>query len=458
VIRKILVGSIVALCCLLIGLLVIFFYINTSVNKKNSILSYIPVETQFVLKIKQTSVTLNEFFSNEIITDLFKFSEIKSAWKSIDSVTSRNYKTTEILLKNTSYVCLDSSGHFLILLDLNKKANEHFIDQFLVNSTSLRKIEKFKEGYKAFFPKEGEPMFYFVKHNVFAVSSNPALIFSSLQHGQTEKSEETISLWDERTEGVLSIWSSNSLESSVFKQFGISNFTGNWSTGFTTSAMFDIRIDRSKMQINGTLEADTSNEEFSLYNLSSKEQYVYIYEGDSGIWENKFYSLQVKDSLNHYQPLAFIYSSFPDSASNSSFLLVSKSPIALSRFELVSKDSSVQTIPMADDNIEKIAVFEESVCKRIIAIMPFKADSAKLFATIYNGYLFIANSTETILAYASGYPKNNFIKKKLEASTIVFYSGSRINSRSYLVDYTWKFTNQHTISFTSEIKLKDINQ
>lgn len=451
-IRKILVVSIAALCCLLIGLLVIFFYINVSINKKNSILSFIPAETQFILRVKETSATTNNFFSNKIVKDIFNFNEVGSTWLLIDSITSRNYKTSEVLLKNTSYLCIDSLGKYLILIDLNQKTNEHFIDQFLVNSTSLRKIEKYKEGYKAFYPTADKPVFYFVKQNVFAISPDSKLILSSLQHGQTEKSEKKIAEWDTQTQSKLAIWSLNGTYQKIFKEFGAENFMTDLNPSCIVSTSMDLVPDESGLQVKAVLNIDTSNAELSVFNPNSKEQSTYFYEADSGIWSNRFYSLQTRDSINKFQPISFVYSAFLDSASIPSFLLVSQSPIALSQFQMVSQDTSVQMISMADDNIKQIAVFDHRMFKKILPLVPFNMDTAKLFATIRNGYLFIGNSTETILTYASVYPGKNFIKKKLEASVIIFHSAIKVASGPYVLEYNYQFTSKSTISFTSEIK------
>jgi len=451
-IKKILVGSIAALCCLLIGLLVLFFYLNISVNKKNSILSYIPTETQFILRIQQTSKTTNSFFSNQIITDCFDFGKIITIWNSIDSVTSRNYKTSEVLLKNTSYICIDSSGQYLILVDLNKKANEHFIDQFLVNSTSLRKIEKFKEGYKAFYPEENKPLYYFVKNNVFAVSSDAQLILSSLQHGQTEKSEVKISEWDKNSQSDITFWGLDGSEQKILKPFGADLLIGSLNARIILSTYTEVDLEKLKLTFKGTIAVDTETSELSIFYSQSKETNNYFYQADSGIWENRFYSLQLKDSIGNFQPLSFVYSSFLDSGGVFNSLLVTESAIALSNFQIKSLDSSVQIIQMADDNIKQIAVFDVEFCKNILPVIPFNNDSSKLFATIYKGKLFIANSTETILKQATIYPGKNFAKKKLEAFVINYFQSSRISSRLYRTEYTCRLVARNTISFTSEVK------
>lgn len=457
-IKKILVVSIAALCCLLIGLVVLFFYVNISVNKKNSILSYIPSHTQFILRIKKTSETNNNFFSNQIVSDFFDLVELKSAWLSIDSITSRNYTTSEVLLKNTSYICIDSANQYLILVDLNTKTNEHFIDQFLVNSTSLRKIEKYKEGYKAFFPQEDKPIYYFVKQNVFAVSSSKDFIHASIVHGEMEKPEDVFFQWNQQSQASLSFWSTKGTETKFIKGPGSIIFVTDWHSKLIISNSAEINFDESSIRINSTLLLDTSESKFSMFSSQAIESVGYFYQSDSGTWENEFYQLQIKDSLQNFQQASFTYSEFIDSGNVQMALLNSRSSVLITAFQTLLKDTSVQIIPMADDHIQQIAVFDLPLFKKIIPLVPFKSDTAKLFANIHNGVLFIANSTEAILSHAADFPTDHFIKKKLDGVPVRYNSAMiKIKQSSYFIQYSYRFVTPNTISFTSQIKLASTN-
>jgi hypothetical protein len=450
--KKILTVLVLALFVVLAGLAGLYFYIHTSVNKKNSVLSFIPPQTEFILRIKKTSVTSNRFINHQIVNDCYHFSEIRKYWTVIDSITSRNYKTSEILLKNTSYICMDSSSHYLILVDLDKKTNEHFIDQFLSASTSLKKIERFKEGYKAFYPMPDEPIYYFVKNNVFGLSKNAEYLKAAIINGAEEKVDEKIGSWDRTSSSDLSAWGKKGAEARVLRPLMVDGLLfGNWLDKLSDSFWFDIWVEEDKMTFKGTLEFDSLNTEAIKFTNNDIE-YVSFFKSDTGVFQNKFYSYGVNDSLGTQQPLSFMYYTFTDTSGMQVQLLVSGNAIAADLFRGAMRDTSVQLITMADEKITEIAVMNREVVSKIWPFIPFDPGTGKIFGTIFNDYVFFTNSTEAMLSQAPHYPSGDFMKRKLDPADIIFSSEQIKLNRLYSVEYNYKKGKSRTISFTSTIK------
>ena len=452
-IKKVLIGLIIVLSFILIGLLILYFYSNNNTNKKNSILIFVPSQTELILRIKETSKTANAFMSNPIVSDCLNFEELKKYWSTIDSITSRNYKTAEILLNNTSYICIDSSFNYLILVDLNNRANEHFIDQFLANSTSPRKIEKFKEGHKAFYLKKDQPIYYFVKQNVFGVSKNSDYLKQSLENSITEKVDSLINSWNNQTSASLSVWGLKGTETKVLNTFmkGDSIF-GGWLDKFSNSFWFNIFLEDKKISFQGELLYDSLNTEIQKFGNSKNENDYLLYQSDTVTYKNAYYNFFMSDSLQKMQSVSFVHHHFKDTAGTNIDLLVSNSPLTLQFYKSAIYDTSVQLIPMADAYIKEIAVMNRQIVSQLTPLVPLQMDSVKLFVTIYHDYLFIATSTEILLNHASSYPNSNFMKKEIGNKTFLFSNYQIQFKQFYQVQYKYQWEKKNKISFSSEIK------
>ncbi len=455
--KKILTGLVVALFFILMGLLVLYFYLNSRVNKQNSILIFVPPQTEFVLRIKETSKTTNSFLNNPVVKEFLNFEELRKYWSLIDSITSRNYKTAEILRSNTSYLCIDSSLNFLILVDLDKRTNEHFIDQFLATATDGRKIEKFKEGYKAFYTKKNEPVYYFVKQNIFAVSKSAVFLTQSLSYSISEKVNNELGVWDTRMKANLAVWGKSGFEKKILNRFtGENPIFGGWLDKLSNTFWFDISMDNKKINFHGELEFDSLNPEIRRFARSTEDNKCLFFQSNSTGYKNESYQFLIQDSLGKLSAAPFMYYYFKDTLDQPVELVVSNNRIAVYLFQRASLDTSVQLIPMADDLITQIAAMGRDLVNKIIPLIPFEQDTGKLFITSYNNYLFIATSTEVLLNHASSYPSALFIKKTLEKRIFLSCNHSWLQ-KNQVLDYNYQWEKGSRISFTSQITPKQPN-
>jgi hypothetical protein len=437
--KKVLVFLIAVLFLGFIGLWVLYFYAHTSTNKKNSILTFIPQGSKLIIRINETSENTNHFFANPVVQKCFRLHQANTYWNAIDSITSRNYKTADVLGKNTSYICFDSAHQFLILVDLGKKTNDHFIDQFLANSTSHRKIEKFKEGYKAFYPEPGRPVYYFIKHNVFALSPNPNFLLSSLNNVVAERSDSLITWWNDQSDAKISIWGKSGTELSVVDSFIPVNLLFNgWIDRLSDYYFLDIEVEKDQLEFTGQLAVDSLK--MVAYQLEPADQKTTMleYKPDTSTVTNQAFSIAATDSLGKTTNLVYTYHQLKDSANNNAQLLISNSQLVKYLFEKLLKDTSVQIISMADERIAKIAVMNWETAHNILPIIPITPDTGKLFATIYLDYFLVSNHTTTLLQIAPLVSGSAFIKNTVEKGTVVSGNKQKIFGLDLRSDYSFK--------------------
>jgi len=314
--KKILIVLVVSLFFVLVGLLVVYLYVNKPETRQNSALTFIPPSTQLIIRIKKTSSTTTEFLQNQMVMESFNISEIMLHWKAIDSITSRNYKTAELMQKNASYLCVDTAGDFLILMDISKRANEHFIDQFLATSTSKRKIDKFKEGYKAFYPRESKPLYYFVRGNVFGIAQSPDLIIQSLQNHQASIVDSSVQSWDEKSVSDISVWGKHFSDSQILANYKTSwDPFGGWLDSLTLNFWFDVDCNNGKIKISGIGNVDTSSIFIKKFAHQETTNDIKFFKSDTGYYNNMFFSLTMLDSLGVPQQLTFVHHYFFDTTS-----------------------------------------------------------------------------------------------------------------------------------------------
>ncbi len=450
--KRVLTLLVISLFFLLMGLTVLYFYVNRQPFKKNSILNFIPGETLLIVRIKETSKTTNQFFFNTIARDCFELNELKTAWNTIDSITSRNYKTSEILSKNTSYICIDSSLNYLVLIDLDKKANEHFIDQFLANSTPQRKMKKFEGGYKAFYPSEDQPIYYLVVNNVFGISNNQHLIQESFRNHQIENADVHLLNWDQQSTANLTFYGKTGAEKKVMgKWIGDLPMWDGWLDKLAVSFWLDVSFDSDKLSLNGELNYDSLNKEIRKFTTKNSNNNYFFSSSDTLEYINKYYHFSMLDSTKKEQSVSFVYHHFIDSLGLPVELFISNSPMAALLFQTAIHDSTVQIIPMADETISQIAAMDQRVATIISPLIPFKEDTGKVLGTIFNNYLFLSTSTESILLYAKNYPSSSFIKNKLEAGVFIFSSEQVYKSHPYLVEYKYQWLKGNRVLIDSKI-------
>jgi hypothetical protein len=416
--KKVLVFLTATLFLIFVGLLVIYFYSHKSVNKENDIVNFIPPQTEFVIRIKETAKNTNAFFADPIVTKCFDFDRIRSYWTIVDSVTSRNYKTADIITKNTTYICIDST-RLLMLVDINKKTNDHFIDQFLSNSTNHRKIEKFKEGYKAFFPREGQPMYYFIKHNVMGLSENPDYLMSSLTNADAERTDSLIMDWNSRSNAAISMWGRAGTEASVLDSFISAEFFFNgWIDKLATHYFLEVNMDKDRVEFKGEMTIDSTRiKPYRLLASSAKQDVLSL--KDSADVVNYVFSSVSTDSLGKENSFIYTYHQFKDSANNNAQLLISNSIVAKYLFAQVLKDTSVQLIAMHDEQISNIAVMGWETASRMLPIIPITPDTGKLFIALYNDYFLVSNHTLTVLQAVPLINQSTFVKKPFEKGAVL---------------------------------------
>jgi hypothetical protein len=451
--KKILTILIVALFCLLIGLVVLFFYLNKPTNPKNEVLSFIPPQTALILRVRQTSVTTNKFLTHPLVPLVFKLDPLHNQWNIIDSITSRNYKTAEVLAKNTSYLCLDSMQHALILIDLDKKANEQFIDQFLVGTTSTRRIEKFKEGYKAFYPNEDQPLYYFVHQNVFGISTNQAFLAGALAHGLSQKVDPELQRWENEAKASIAAWGKQGTEKTVLGSYAAFSFLGGWLDIFAQTYTLEVFPENDKIRITGRLEVDSLNPWVLKFSRDMASQHIYFFNADSSTSQTTLYNMWVKDSLGKPHPAAIEHLCFTDSAGKLVNLLVSGSAQLISNFKN-EMDTNVQIIPMADEQIGEIFLMSGAWSTRFIPYTPWPADTTQYFAAMYNNRLFISTSTEYLLRYVTGYPDKNFIKINADSRDLVFSTGKVVVQKPYRFQYRYQWAKSGGVILSAEISEK----
>jgi len=425
-IKKILVFLSAVFFLVFVGLWVLYFYSYTKTNKENSIISFIPSQTEFVLKVQNTSTTTNEFLIHPLVKQCFNFKTITPIWNVIDSVTSRNYKTAEVLSENSTYLCIDSMGNTLVLIDLNKKTNNHFIDQFLATSTSNRKIERFKEGYKAFYPTEKSPMFYFVKQNVFGVSYNQQYVLNSLQKVDNNNPDSSLVNWDTKYTSNISVWGKGHTESSVLDSIITNTLLFNgWLSQLTKYYMFDVKWEKEKLIFSGECIADSfklnqlslsaSNAQTSVYALANNPHSL-----------STIYHVSSTDSLNNSINFVYSYQQFKDSANINTHLFVADYKVIEHLYKKSLADTLTQLIPMADDKITEVAIMPISLVKNILPAMPIVNDTIHLFCANYKGLFFVADQTTTLLNATQMIDNGFIIKKSLEKGFIL--QGERLVS------------------------------
>lgn len=420
--KKVLVFLTATLFLIFVGLLVIYFYSHKSVNKENDIVNFIPPQTEFVIRIKETSQKTKEFFAHPVITKCFDLTRILSYWTVVDSVTSRNYKTAELLEKNITYICQDSTS-LLILIELNKKTNSHFIDQFLSNSTNHRKIEKFKEGYKAFFPQEGKPMYYFIKYNVMGLSENPEYLMSALTNADSEQTDSLIMDWNSKSNGAISMWGRTGTEASVLDSFISPGFFFNgWIDKLSTHYFLDVNMSKDRVEFKGEMKVDSMKvNPYGLVASTARQDVLLL--NDSAAAVNYTFSSFSKDSLGQENSFIYTYHQFKDSANNNAQLLVSNSTVVKYLFAQALEDTSVQLIPMADEQISKIAVMSWKAASGMLPVIPITPDTGQLFIALYNDYFLVSNNTLTILQAVPLINQSTFVKNSLEKGS--FLTGIR---------------------------------
>jgi hypothetical protein len=451
--KKILTILIVALFCLLAGLVVLFFYLNKSTNPKNEVVSFIPPQTEFILRIRQTAVTTNKFLANPLVRDCFKLGELPNQWSLIDSITSRNYKTAEVLAKNTSYLCLDTLQHYLILIDLDKKANEQFIDQFLVGTASTRKMEKFKEGYKAFYPAPDQPLYYFVHQNVFGISADEGFLANALTHGLSQVVEPEFQLWQQNSKSPISVWGRQGTEKTILGDYSGISFFGGWMDLFAQNYSLEIFPENDKIRIMGRLEVDSLNPWILRFSREPVSINLPFYDVDSASSQSTLYNMWVKDSLGKEQNASLQHHCFTDSAGQTVNLLVSGSNQLIRNFKNLP-DTNVQVIPMADEKIKEIFLLSREESTRFLPDNPLPADSSQYFVAIYKNRLFVTTSTEFILRYVPDYPDKNFIKIKSEPKDLVFSVSHGALGKSYWCQYRYQWTKERNLVISAEIRTK----
>lgn len=417
--KKVLVFLSVVLFLTFVGLWVLYFYSHKQTNKKNSIISFIPSQTEFVLKIQNTSKTTNEFFLHPLVQHCFNLKLVAPIWNSVDSITSRNYKTAEVLSNNTSYICIDSLQNVLVLVDLNKKANDHFIDQFLSTSTSNGKIERFKEGYKAFYPSQKSPMYYFVKQDVFAVSYNQQFLLNSLKNINNSKPDSVLLDWDARFTSSISIWGKGKTESSVLDSFiDKTIFFNGWLSQMTNAYSLEIKWENGKLEFVGECILDSNGLKKNHLSEASSKQSLYLMDNDTDVVVN-LYSVLSIDSLGKKNNFTYSYQQFKDSANNRTFLLMADYSKVQHLFKDILKDSLTQQISMADDKITEISVVPMHLVKKILPFIPESDDTTHLFCANYNEIFLAADQTTTVLGVPDALQQKLIVKKTLEKGLIL---------------------------------------
>lgn len=453
--KRIIVGLIAALFFLLIGLIALLNFNKLPNKKDEAILSFIPPQTEFILRLRNSSKMANTFFSNPAVNDCFNFSELTTYWNQIDSLTSKNYKTADVLANNTSFICVDSLLNTLILVDINAKTNEHFIDQFIANSGASRKIERFDKGYKAFKTASGRPYYYFVKQSVFGISADEQFLINSMMgHPQTLMDIE-IANWHIQTSHKISGWGKAGSSQIVLNHFDPQNYImHNWIDSLASSFSFDIDLSDKMFKISGTIILDSLRQFPDLLGGRENVNQIYTMISDTSEFVNLYHSFSYKDSTGKAMPCNFVYYSFTDTSLVNTQLLVTESTVSMHLFNSIKSDTSSQLIEMADDKISQITVFDADLIPHIFPFTPFSQTAGKLFGAIFNGQLFIANSTEAMLAYASEYPSSKFVKRKLQNGCVIAYNGVVGNDRKYSVKTDFNNGSQpKTVNFTSQLLL-----
>jgi len=449
--RRILVFLTAVLFFILTGLLVLFFYLRYSGTYHSQAIKYVPQETSFILRLKKTSQNLNAVFSNEIITDNFQMDEISHVWKTIDSLTSRNYKTNEILNSTTSYFCIDSIGRLLVLIEMPAHTSEHFIDQFLVNSTSQKKLEKFKDGYKLVIAGK-KPLYYFLNHDVFGISYEKDLVESSLKIKDRPANPEWTT-WNTTNKNDITVWMRSRISSSGwFTSLVPLALLGNGLDSLGGSGDLNIEISKHVLTIEGDFYTDSLSSFSDNFYLGKSGPNYWPELPDSAIWENQYFSFQVSDTSGTMQPLQIFYTGFQDSSEYVE-LLISESAFASSILTRASVDSSVQVVPMADASIGKVVVLNGGLLKKLIPTLPFQSDTGSFFAGEVKGAVFFTRSMESILSFATIYPQERFKKNNLAENTGISSTRKiRLGAKLYLVSLQYRFTDKNKFHLTSEIK------
>lgn len=415
--KKVLIAISSTLVFILLGLVALYIYTHKNTHRHSETVEFIPGNSCVVVRVKQTSSTLQSLFSDSLALQLLHLEEVKQVWNTIDSVTSRNYKTAEILASNTSYICLDSALQYLILVDLNKRTNEHFIDQFLVNSSPVRKITRFKEGYKCFYTSANHPLYYFVRNNIFGISSSSAYLMQAIQSEELHEKKDTFLLqWEQESDSRLSLWFKKG-HGNLCKQYfpGNPHFTG-WMDTLALMGWMDVTIKKNMFELEGEWRIDTLSPAFK--GLHARGAGFSYSELDSLPDHLTIFSAGVKDSSGKLQVLPVICHSLPDSNGINKLLITIPVDQPENYITQWMKDSLTQVVVMADPGIGKLLVVDKSSLN-MLSNHGFYMLPQKVFVWSSAAGLFMTDDIWLITEVASRYETLTSNKTKAPAGTLV---------------------------------------
>lgn len=446
--KKVLVILIVSLFFVLIGMVALYFQYTQSDKPASDLLLYIPEHSVTIVSIDNVSGSLNNFFNNELINQSFRIEGLKETWQVLDSISSRNYKTADILSSGTAFICADSVGDFLVLTDIQNKANAHFIDQFLAHNSSQQRIGKYKNGLKSFQTQDNDTMYYFLKDDVFAVSSSSWLALRSLNQ-PSYSPDSNLYRWQQKSQTTISVYVRRT-EQELMRLLCRDNRWFTLTESVSASYWFDIITTPGDFKLRGELKLDSSKVRKEQWNLSPFSNPTFYDFNDTFVLASGYFQFNLPDSLGALSGCDFHYIEFRDSLAQMVSFMISDDPFALEALSRVKLDTSGQVIPMADPEIKEVLALDKETGKWLMPYYPLMADSAKYLMAGIGKYTVVSYTMESILFYAKHFPFKFLKQRKIQENSWLSYK-QRYGSDGYFINIKFRLPVDEHVGFTYSI-------
>lgn len=399
--RRVLIILIICLLIVLSGLIALLIHFSKNSTTNSNLLQFVTPEMVAIVKVDKPSKTLKGLFSNEIFMDWTALNDLKYTWNLIDSVSSRNYKTADILSSASSLICLDSMGNYLLLCDLQKKANEHFIDQFLSHNSFSGKIYRLNNGTKLFQLNDHDTLYYCIKYNVLGFSPSNDFIIKSMMNN-SPLLDSNVLYWQLHSKSQVSVFVRNP----AFFHYGNLNLLTNipGPGEFCSWYWFDVTHNSKSVFISGELKNDTTNSNWQKWYNQDLKSTVYFDPVDTSITGSGYFQFIIADSNSVSQPGAFHYFEFADSNGTLLKMMISDSKLLTYKYQKLRQDTSTQIIPMSNQNIQEVLAVSTHNAEDIMPYNPFPKDSTKLLISMIHRYAVISSAMEAIIHFEGNFP------------------------------------------------------
>lgn len=431
--RKSLIVICTGLFFVLIGLIVFYDFQKQSHEITDEYIYHLKDEYSLILKINHSSTSINNFFEVDHIKNDSLFSKIHDVWKLVDSITTRNYKTSEILKSATVFICFDSLKNYQVIIQSKTNFKPFYINQFLANISITKKINKDNEqksidltnNRKLYFNVKGHHIFFTENKDIYSDFMKPI--------DSTRISNINVRSWLKSSNADISIYFNKSV--TKLNHLPIHSLPVLYSS--FTYGYIDIKNRADKLDFDGAIGLD-STLNYKIHNNLFKP--IYFSEDENMTIQKSFtYIHEDNDSvrfLNQYQ-----YIQWSDSSTSHYLVKIESNNLNLILKD-ISNDTSAHKIELVDSIFKNVIVLKKSntfVSNELIHCLPnFVSNSIDptYFVSVYNNGIYISLSTESLLLYSQKM-KSTFTHK-IETNEIIGYEVSRVGTLLYSFEYIHK--------------------